>query len=113
MELTIQQKRAGNGVLILTLGGGIVVGRCESLEKEVATLIEAGEKRLVLDVAGITYLDSAGIGTLVACLTKLKKAGGGMRIAGATGKVESVLRMTQVHTIVPFHPTAEDAATTF
>ena len=113
MELTVQQNRTGNGALVLTLGGGITAGRCETLEKQVVSLIEAGEKRVVLDVTGITFLDSAGIGTLVACFSKLKKAGGDMRLAGAAGKVESVLKMTQVDRVVRFFPTAATAAADF
>lgn len=113
MEFTVQQNRAGNGALVLTLGGGITIGRCEALEEQVVSLIAAGEKRVVLDVTGITFLDSAGIGTLVACFTKLKKAGGDMRVAGAAGKVESVLKMTQVDKVVRFFPTADSAAADF
>jgi len=113
MELTVQQNRAGNGTLVLTLAGGITAGRCETLEKQVVSLIESGEKRVVLDVTSITFLDSAGIGTLVACFSKLKKAGGDMRLAGAAGKVESVLKMTQVDKVVRFFPTVETAAADF
>lgn len=110
MQLSIQQKSAASGTIVLALEGGIVAGRCTALEQQVAALIAAGERRVVLDLAGITMLDSAGVGTIVACLTKLKKAGGDLCIAGACGKAESVLKMTQVDKAIRFFPTVEAAA---
>jgi len=110
MQLSIQQKSAANGAVVLALEGGIVAGRCPALEEQVAALIAGGQKRLVFDVAAVTMLDSAGVGTIVACLTKLKKAGGDLRIACACGKAESVLKMTQVDKVIRFYPTVEAAA---
>lgn len=109
MQLSIQQKTAANGAIVLALEGGIVAGRCTALEQQVAALVASGQKSVVLDLAGITMLDSAGVGTIVACLTKLKKAGGDLRIAGACGKAESVLKMTQVDKVIRFFPTVEAA----
>lgn len=110
MQLSIQTKSAANGAVVLALEGGIVAGRCNALEERIAALVAGGQGLIVLDLTDITMLDSAGVGTIVACLTKMKKAGGDLRIAGATGKAESVLRMTQMDKIVRFYATAEAAA---
>ncbi len=113
MQLSVQQKTAANGVVVLELSGGIVSGRCTALEEQVMALAAGGHTRVVMDVTGITFLDSAGVGTIVACLTKLKKAGGDLRIAGATGKAEAVLKMTQVDQVIRFFPTFEAALADF
>lgn len=110
MQLSIQQKTTANGAVVLALEGGIVAGRCAALEQQVAALAAGGQKCVVLDLAGITMLDSAGVGTIVACLTKLKKAGGDLRIAGAGGKAESVLKMTQMDKVLGMYPDVESAA---
>jgi anti-sigma B factor antagonist len=110
MQLSIQQKSAASGAVVLALEGGIVAGRCPALEEHVVALVASGQTRVVLDLTGVTMLDSAGVGSIVACLTKLKKAGGDLRIAGACGKAESVLKMTQVDKVIRFFPTVEAAA---
>ncbi len=109
MELSIQKRIEPNGIIVLQLGGGIVAGRCDALERAIADTIAGGARCVVLDLGGITFLDSAGIGSVVACLSKLKKAGGELRIAAATGRVFEVLQMTQVDKVVRLFPDAAAA----
>jgi len=53
------------------------------------------------------------VGTIVACFSRLKKSGGDLRIAGANGKAESVMKMTQVDKVICFFPTTDAAAADF
>jgi anti-anti-sigma factor len=109
MDLSIQKRTEPNGVVVLQLGGGIVAGRCDALERALADAVAAGAQCVVLDLGGVTFLDSAGIGSVVACLSRLKKAGGELRIAAASGRVLEVLQMTQVDKVVRMFPDAAAA----
>jgi anti-sigma B factor antagonist len=68
---------------------------------------------VVLDVAGLNQIDSTGVGIVVMCSGKLKKAGGELRLAGASGMVEKVLKMTSIDQIIHFYPTAAAATENF
>ena len=81
-------------------------------KKDVKSLFP-GSKRIVLDLARVTYMDSSGIGALVKCFSKLKKSGGALRLAGVKGMVEGVLKLTRVNTVIGTYPTADAASEDF
>ncbi len=102
------------GIVILELRGDLRMGAdCQRLTKEAEELIRAGERRVVLDLAPLDLIDSAGVGAIVACFSFLKKAGGTLRVAGARGMVATVLRLTQIHRAIEFFPAVADAARDF
>jgi anti-sigma B factor antagonist len=110
MLLTIQKKRMGADVCVLELEGRITLGNeCQELEWQVEDLLKNQEKKIILDLSKVKYLDSTGVGMLVMCSGKMKQAGGELSIAGAQGIVEQTLRMTRVDQIVTLHATSEAA----
>jgi len=72
-----------------------------------------GRKKVIFDLAGVSNIDSTGIGIIVMSAAKLKKAEGELRVAGATAHVEDVLKMTNIDQIVVLHPTTAAAAASF
>jgi anti-anti-sigma factor len=82
----------------------------ERLESQVKRLLGEGQTRFVLDLSGLDYIDSAGIGTIVSCLTSIKKAAGEMRMAGANPRITRLLEITGVDKLMPLHPTVAEAA---
>ena len=68
-------------------------------------LLQKGQKKLVLDITGLDYVDSSGIGMLVSCLTNAKKAGGELKLAGANPRIRRILAMTGVDTMMPMFDT--------
>jgi len=75
--------------------------------------VREGRKKVIFDMSGVTNLDSTGIGIVVMSAGQLKKAGGELRVAGATAHVEEVLKMTNIDKIVVLHPTTAAAAANF
>jgi anti-sigma B factor antagonist len=71
--------------------------------------IHAGQSCIVLDLAGLDYIDSSGVGCVVACLTAAKKAGGDLRLAGTTPRVERIFKMTGVNSLLTMYPTVAAA----
>ena len=98
----------------LEMKGSLHAGaECARLEKEVDGMISARETRVIFDMAGVTHIDSAAIGTIVRCFTKLKKAGGKLRIATAQPMIIYSLKMTKLDTLIEMFPSVDQAAEGF
>jgi anti-sigma B factor antagonist len=99
---------------VLAMQGSIHCGpECARLEREVDAMIAARETRVIFDMAGVTHADSAAIGTIVRCLTKLKNAGGGLRIAAIQPMIDYSLKLTKVNNLIEIFPTVDLAAKGF
>ena len=112
--LEIQTKHVEPGIVVLEISGKITLGTSsKQLEWTVESLVNEGRKKVIFDLAGVTGLDSTGIGIIVMSAGKLKKVGGELRVAGATAHVEEVLKTTNVDRIVGLHSTTVGAASGF
>lgn len=99
-----------HGVEVLEMTGSILAGLdCEEVEKEVATLIQGGKTRVIFDLTRVRHIDSAAIGTIVLCLSRLRRAQGDLRLAGAGRMVEGTLKITQLDRIIGIYPTVAAA----
>jgi len=83
----------------LTLGNAL-----QGVEHAITDLIEQGSRKLVLDLAQLNFLDSAGVGVLAVCAGAMGKADGKIIIAGAHGRVEEVLLLTNLNRIIGIYP---------
>lgn len=111
LPLEIKKKEIKPGIVVLELTGRITMGPdCWQVEKEVEQLIHQNEKHIILDLSGISMVDSTGIGQIVKCLCKLKTSGGTLRLAGLRGMVEGVFKITKVDQVIGIYPTALEAA---
>ena len=114
MILTIQDKRIEPDILVLELTGKIILGNeSKRLEWRVDECLKQNQKKVILDLSGITSLDSTGIGIITFCYGKLKQAGGGLRVAGAQGMVGQTLKITNIDTLVGAFPSVAAAARGF
>jgi anti-anti-sigma factor len=108
------KKQMEPGIVVLEMTGRFVMGSdCQQVGSEVDAHISRNEKSFIFDLTGVDHMDSAAVGQIVKCYSRLKKSGGTLRLAGAKGMVERVLKMTQVHRVIPVFPTAVDAAKDF
>jgi anti-sigma B factor antagonist len=112
MALEITERDA-NGVTVLTLVGRVVLGdesnRLRSKLKEVA----AGKQKIVLDLAEVKYIDSAGLGTLVAGYTSAQAQGSSVKLACLTKKFDEQMHITKLVTVFEVHASVEDAVKSF
>jgi anti-anti-sigma factor len=94
----------------IELIGKLMMGNeSRQVKWSVAELLVAGVRQVVFDLSRLDGIDSTGVGIIVVCHAKLQKAGGNLRIAGASGIVLETLQMTHVDRIVPLFPSAEEA----
>jgi anti-anti-sigma factor len=102
------------GVIVMQMSGRVHMGKdCIEIDHEVEQHILRNEKRVIFDLTAVEHIDSAFIGQIVKSHSRLKKSGGTLRLAGVTGMVESVLKMTQVHNVIPIYPSALEACQDF
>ena len=114
MILEIKDKRIEPDILVLELTGRIILGNdSKRLEWRVDESLKQNQKKVILDLAGITSLDSTGIGIITFCYGKLKAAVGGLRVAGAKGPVGETLKITNIDTLVGEYPSVDAAAQGF
>ena len=75
--LEIQTKHVPPDIVVLEIAGRITLGReCKQLEWAVESLVGEGRKKVIFDLAGVTFVDSTGIGIIVMSAGKMKKAAG-------------------------------------
>ncbi len=82
--------------------------RAPQFKDEITRRIEAGHTRLVLDLSGVDFVDSSGLGAIVACLKRLGPRGE-LAIAGARGAVSRLFTLTRMDKVFPLHDTVEAA----
>lgn len=114
MILQFLRHEIGPGVAALEIKGNVHCGpECARLEREVEALIHDNLTRVVFDLKGVTHMDSAAIGSVVRCHTKLRTAGGELRIASAQPMIEHSLKLTKVDKIIPLFAGVAEAAIEF
>jgi len=114
MPLTVQTKHLEPDIVVMEMTGRITMGNdCQQVEWTANKLVSENRKKLIFDLAGITHVDSTGIGIIVAVAGLMRKAGGQLQLAAASEHVMQLLKMTSVDQIVGLHPTTAAAAAAF
>ena len=109
--MPIETKQLDSGIAVVAISGRLVHGKDEErLEATTVDFINQGQRKFVFDITGLDYADSSGIGTLVSCLTNIKKAGGDLRVAGANARMSRLFQMTGVQSLIAMYPTVDAAA---
>jgi anti-sigma B factor antagonist len=112
--LSIQRKQISPDITVLEMTGRIIMGNnSRDVELALAEVLREQARKVIVDLQGVTMIDSTGVGILVVCHGRIAKEGGQLRIAGATGFVEEALKMTSVHKLVPLFPTVAEAVIGF
>ncbi|MBC7931921.1 MAG: STAS domain-containing protein [Rubrivivax sp.] len=107
-ELNIRERQAGD-VTILDLEGKITIGEGSvSLRGAIRRLIEEGKKKILLNLGGVGYVDSSGIGELVSSFTTIQREGGQLKLLNLTQKIQDLLGITKLLTVFD---TYDDEAT--
>jgi anti-sigma B factor antagonist len=92
--------RRVDGVSILDLSGRITLGEGSVvLRDQIRELIGKGEKKILLNLGDVTYIDSSGIGELVSAFTTVRNQGGELKLLNLTKKVHDLLQITKLYTV--------------
>jgi anti-sigma B factor antagonist len=107
-------QRVVNGVTILDLKGKITLGEGdELLKKEIDTLIQKDQKKLLLNLEGVPYIDSAGLGEIVRTYTTVSRQGGKLKLLNLTKRIQDLLAITKLLTVFETYESEPDAVKSF
>ena len=99
MSLKSSQRQV-DGVTILDLSGRITLGEGSVvLRYTIREVLGKGEKKILLNLGDVTYIDSSGIGELVSAFTAVRKEGGDLKLLNLTKKVHDLLQITKLYTV--------------
>lgn len=84
-----------------------------NLNEKLHELIEDGKTNVVADLGKVKFMNSSGLGMLIGGLTTMRKAGGDLRIANATDKIESLLVVTKLITVFKHYKSLDEAVESF
>jgi anti-sigma B factor antagonist len=106
--------REVDGVSVVALDGRIVLGEeSNALREKVKSLIAGGKKKIVLNMDNVTFIDSAGLGTLVAAHHSAKSQGASLRLCHLGSKFQEVLQITKLLTVFEVYDTEAAAVSSF
>jgi anti-sigma B factor antagonist len=111
MQLAFEEK--GDVTVVRVQEAKLTYPVLSAFFSEVRQRVEGGARRMVIDLAAVSYLDSASIGCVMDVHRLLQEKGGSLRLSGLQPRVETMISMTGVHKIIPLHRDEEDALTAF
>ena len=106
--------RLVTGVTIVDLSGNIKLGEGTSVLREtIKDLLGKGQKKMLLNLAEISYIDSSGIGELVSAFTSVRNQGGELKLLHLTKKVHDLLQITKLYTVFDVYEDEAHAVRSF
>jgi anti-sigma B factor antagonist len=112
-QLNIKQRQAGD-VAILDLDGEVRIGdSATALRGAIRELVAAGNQKILLNLAGVRYIDSSGIGELIANYTTVGRSGGHLKLLNLTDKVQDLLVITKLLTVFDVYESEAEGLSSF
>ena len=113
MSMHIEERSVGD-VLVLDLKGKITLGEGDELLKDkVNSLVNQGRKKIVLNLAGVPYVDSAGLGEIVRTYTTVSRQGGSLKLLNLTKRISDLLSITKLLTVIETFDSEPEAVKSF
>jgi len=112
-ELDIKERQAGD-VTILDMDGKITIGEGSvALRSAIRRLLEEGKKKILLNLAGVGYIDSSGIGELVSSYTAIGNQQGQLKLLNLTQKLQDLLAITKLLTVFDVYENESEALSSY
>jgi anti-sigma B factor antagonist len=111
--MKIVERQVGD-VTILDLQGKILIGEGDdALRDAVKKAVDGGKHKLLLNLADVPYVDSAGLGEIVRCYTTVRNAGGSLKLVNLTKKIQDLLSITKLLTVFEAFDSEEEGVKSF
>ena len=107
-------ERDSGSVTILDLSGKVTLGEGDNLLKDkLNSLLHQGKKKVLLNLAQVNYVDSAGLGAIVSAYTTVTRDGGSLKLANVTKRLQDLLSITKLLTVFETYDNEADAVRSF
>jgi anti-sigma B factor antagonist len=113
MQLKLAVRTLSDGIVIVDPAGRLVFGEETAALRDKVKSLVMQDSRIVLNLADVTYIDSGGLGTLVALYTTARNAGGSIKLARLTKRVGDLLQVTKLLTVFDVYDSEEAAVQSF
>src|ERR1700750_667576 len=112
-ELDVKERKAGD-VTIVDLSGDVRIGEgAVALRDSIRNLSDQGKKKLLLNLAGVKYMDSTGVGELIANYTTVTRQGGQLKLLSLTDRIQNLLVITKLLTVFDSYDNEAEALKSF
>jgi anti-sigma B factor antagonist len=102
------------GITVARLTGQLNLGnRLAEFEHNIKQRIQEGSKKIILDLTGLTYIDSAGLGMVAACAGIIFKAGGKLVVVSPGGRITQMFEITRLNRVIDLYPDFDTACAAF
>ena len=104
------KERVVDGVSVLDLSGKIVLGEGDGQVRErIKDLLSDGQKKILLNLGDVTYVDSAGLGALISSYTTTKREGAQLKLVNLTKRIQDLLAITKLITVFDTYDSEQEA----
>ena len=111
--MQIEERPLGD-LIILDVTGKLTIGEGdEFLKDKINSLIQQGHKKLILNLEGVPYVDSAGLGEIVRTYTTVSRQGGNLKLLNLTKRIEDLLSITKLLTVFDTYESEQEALNSF
>jgi len=108
------KERVVDGVSVLDLSGKIVLGEGDGQVRDrIKDLLADGQRKILLNLGDVTYIDSAGLGALISSYTTTKREGGSLKLMNLTKRIQDLLAITKLITVFDTYETEAEAVDSF
>lgn len=108
-EFQISEDAAAGGVRTFRVAGDVDFGVAPALKKRITESIDAGDRRVVIDLTETGFVDSTAIGVLVGALKRLHDSGGELAVVCDNEDVRNIFAVVGLENVIPLHRSQEDA----
>jgi anti-anti-sigma factor len=105
MPIHYEVRQVEPDITVASLTGQLNLGnRLMEFEHHIRQRIQEGARKMIFDLSGLTFIDSAGLGMIATCAGTMEKAGGQLVVVGASGKVNQMFELTRLDRVVRLSP---------
>lgn len=109
MALDVQTRQAENGATVVAPTGRLDVAGAPALKDAITEVVKNGPPRVVIDLEGVSFVDSTGLGSVISALKQIRSSQGELRLAAPNQQVRVVLELTTLDRVFPYYATVEEA----
>lgn len=109
MEFHVSVQPANGEATVVTVQGEVDVYTAPKLREEIQRLFDGGAKHVAVDLAGVAYMDSSGLGVLIGALKRAREAGGNLVVAAPTPRIARILDVTGLSRIFGVRASIDEA----
>lgn len=111
--MAFHQSKDASGVTVVRVDGQLIVGNRQELKDLVIQALDTGNRKILIDFSRTGYIDSSGLGALVALSKRVREVGGELRLSGLNEDLRSLFELTKLDTLFAIADTPEQALAGF